>query len=371
MDDVNRLAADPSPATRAGTATKLALEFNSGRFSPAELRLAEQIFRAMVKDAEIRVREALSANLKNNALVPHDIAVTLAKDIDSVAMPMLSFSEVLTPEDLVSIINSQQSVSKMEAIAGRKTVDASVADALVERGSESVIVRLAANAGADIRESAMHRIVDRFPNSEAVQEPLIRRAVLPVTITERLVTQVADHLRERLLAKHNISEDLAMDLVLQTRERATAGLAMGVTDSGLSALVRQLGDNKRLSGSLVLRALCMGNIRFFEHAVAFLSGVPITNTRVLIHDSAGNGLKAVWAKAKLPAALYPAIRAALDVVAQTEFDGRDLDAERYSRRIIERILTQYESFGVEFDGEDLEYLLARVSKLPSSSLTLH
>jgi uncharacterized protein (DUF2336 family) len=371
MDDVNRLAADPSPATRAGTAAKLALEFNSGRFSPAELRLAEQIFRAMVKDAEVRVREALSANLKNNALVPQDVAVMLAKDIDSVAMPMLSFSEVLTPDDLVSIIKSQQSVSKMEAIAERKKVDANVADALVERGSESVIIKLVSNAGAELRENTLHRVVDRFPNSEAIQEPLVRRAVLPVTVTERLVTLVADHLRERLLSQHNLSEDLAVDLVLQTRERATAGLAMGVTDSGLSSLVRQLGTNKRLSGSLVLRALCMGNIRFFEHAVAFLSGVPITNTRVLIHDSAGNGLKAVWQKARLPANLYPAIRAALDVVSQTEFDGGELDAERYSRRIIERILTQYEAFGVEFDGDDLDYLLTKVTKLPSAAMTVH
>ncbi len=371
MTDVNMLAKDPSPATRAGTAAKLAQEFASGRFSPQELKLAEQIFRVMIKDAEVRVREALSANLKSNSSLPRDIAVTLAQDVDSVSLPMLSFSDVLTADDLVAIIKSQANVSKMEAIAGRKTVDAAVADVLVEQGNEIVVVKLVSNAGAELREPTLHRVIDRFPESESIQTPLVFRQILPITITERLVTEVAEHLRERLLSKHKISEEMALDLVLQTRERATAGLAMGVTDIGLDALVRQLGEHRRLTGSLVLRSLCMGNVRFFEHALSSLAGVPITNTRVLIHDTAGNGLKAVWSKSKLPASMFPAIRAALDVISQTEFDGRDLDAERYSRRIVERILTQYETFGVEFEGDDLEYLLGRVSKLPSSAVALH
>ncbi|MCA9223941.1 MAG: DUF2336 domain-containing protein, partial [Planctomycetales bacterium] len=368
---VNSLANDPSTATRAGPAAKLAVEFNSGRFSASELKLAEQIFRIMVKDAEIRVREALSANLKNNPSVPRDIAVTLAKDVDSVSLPILSLSDVLTTEDLVEIIRSNQSQAKMEAIAGRKTVDADVAESLAEKAGEIALAKLAGNPGADLREGALNRMVDRFPDSEKIQDPMVHRAALPVTIVERLVTRVSDHLRSHLLSKHRISEDMALDLVLQTRERATAGLAMGVTDESLFALVRQLAMNKRLTGSLVLRSLCMGNVRFFEQAVAALSGVPLANTRILVHDSAGSGLKAVWSKAKLSPALFPAVRAALDVVAQTELDGRDLDTDRYTRRIIERILTQYEMFGVEFANDDIEYLLGRVSKLPAASVALH
>jgi hypothetical protein len=58
-------------------------------------------------------------------------------------------------------------------------------------------------------------------------------------------------------------------------------------------------------------------------------------------------------------------------VAQTELDGRDLDAERYSRRIVERILTQYDTMGSDFDNDDLEYLLARISKMPAGSAAVH
>ena len=369
--DVSRLANDPSPGARVDTAVKLAEEFASGRFSEAELKLAENIFRLMVKDAEVRVREALSANLKHNPNVPRDVAVTLAQDIDPVSLPILSFSEVLTAQDLLDIISTQGSLSKMDAIAGRHTVPASVADALVDKGNEHIVAKLMGNTGADITETTMHKVVDKFGDSEVVQGQLVYRTSLPITVSERIVTRVAEHLRTHLLTKHKISADMAFDLVLQTRERATASLAMGVADESLAALALQLKDNQRLTGSLILRALCVGNVRFFEHAIAALSGLPLANARMLIHDSGGNGLKAIWGKTGMPQGLFTAIRAALDVVMQTELDGRELDAERHSRRIVERILTKYESFGVEFAHDDLEYLLGRVNKLPPATITIH
>lgn len=368
MEDVNRLVQDPSPATRAGTAAKLAQQFNTSSFSPAELSLAEQIFRVMVRDAEVRVREALAANLKHNPMLPHDVAVALAKDVDSVALPVISVSEVLTADDLVQIVRAQGTPARLDAIAGRKEVDAEVSAAIVDIGSENVVAKLLANPGASFAEPTLHKVVDKFGESEAIQAPLVHRAELPVTVAERLVTQVAEHLRTHLLSNHRISPDVALDLVLQSRERATVGLAMGVSESALASLVRQLTENKRLTGSLVLRAICMGNLRFFEHAIAALAGVPVGNTRLLIHDPGKRGLSTIWSKAGLPQSQLLAAQAALDVVGSTELDGLEMDPERYSRRIIERVLTQYEKLGVEFDEDDLEYLLAKVTQLSSTSI---
>lgn len=371
MEDVLRLKTDPSPAVRAGTAAKVAQRFNTIELAPAELALAEQIFRIMARDAEVRVREALSANLRANPRLPHDVAVSLARDVDSVALPILSASDVLTADDLLEIISSQGSPSRLDAIAGRREVDARVSDAIVQNGSETVVAKLLANPGAAIAEPTLHKVVDKYGHSEVVQEPLVHRDTLPITIAERLVTRVAEHLRTHILANHKVSADIALELVLQSRERATVGLAMGVSEESLKALVAQLQDNNRLSASLVLRAICMGNLRFFEHAVAALADLPIDNARRLIHDPGYRGLQSVWTKARLSEGCYPAVQAAMSVIAQTELDGRDLDPERYSRRIIERILTQYESIGVEFDNDDLEYLLAKVTQVPAASLAVH
>src|SRR5262245_28151835 len=93
--DVSRLVANPSGEIRAETAAKVADAFELGALSPAERELAAQIFRLMVRDAEVKVREALSSHLKSSATLPHDIALQMAKDVEQVALPVLEFSEVL------------------------------------------------------------------------------------------------------------------------------------------------------------------------------------------------------------------------------------------------------------------------------------
>lgn len=371
MEDVARLASASSAGARADTVAKIAQHFNAADFTPAELALAEDIFRIMARDAEVRVREALSANLRANPHLPHDVAVALARDVESVALPVLSASDVLTSEDLLEIIASNGSAQRLEAIAGRRSVDARVSDALVEQGSEAVVAKLVANPGAALAEPTLHKVVDKFGHSEDIQGPLVHRAALPITVAERLLTRVAEHLRTHLLAHHRISPDVALDLILQTRERATAGLAMGVSDESLWALVRQLQENDRLSTGLIVRAICMGNLRFFEHAVAALTRLPIDNVRILVHDPGRRGLRTVWEKAGLAHASFPAVLAAMQAIEQTELDGRDLDPERYARRIIERVLTQYEASGLSLEADDLEYLLAKVTHAPAASLAVH
>jgi len=95
QDDVAKLMANPSAEMRAETTAKIAKQFEVEALSPAERQIAEDIFRKLVKDVEVRVREALATHLKNSPDLPHDVAVALARDVDSVSLPMLKFSEVL------------------------------------------------------------------------------------------------------------------------------------------------------------------------------------------------------------------------------------------------------------------------------------
>lgn len=363
--DVERLLHDPSGSARADTAAKLAQQFDKGGFSPAERKMAEEIFRLMVRDAEVRVRQALSVNLKENPLVPHDVAKTLAKDVEAVALPMLRFSEVLTAEDLVEIVRSQ-GVEKQKAVASRSHVDSTVADALVDSGSADVVVTLVANKGAELSETSLHKVVDKYGDHDAIHAPLVGRAKLPVTVTERLVTKVSERLREHLLTHHELPAALAADLVMQSRERATISLSSESTEDEVDALVRQLRDNGRLTISIILRAACMGDLKFFEYSLAVLCGINVVSARSLIHDSGHLGFNGIYSKAGLPPQYYTAARAAVDVARELQYDGEANDRERYQRRMIERVLTQYGDLGVDFEKDDLEYLLTKMSQLPGA-----
>ena len=366
-EDVNRLLTDPSVDMRAETAAKIAQDFDPDRMTPEEREMAQEIFRIMAKDAEVRVREALSLNLKENSAVPHDVAKALARDVDSVALPILQFSDVLTDEDLIEIVRGPDP-GKQVAIAKRSTVSESVSTALVDTGNEDVVTSLIANEGAEITEQSLRKVVENFGDHEAMQDAMVHRPRLPVTIAERLVTMVSESLKDELVKRHEISASLATDLVLQSRERATISLSTESDEDELDRLVHQMRERGRLTPSIILRALCMGDLRFFEAAVAELARLPVVNVRSLIHDSGALGLRAAFDKAGLPASQFPAVRAAMDVARETVYDGGENDRERYSRRMIERILTQYGDLGVEFDSDDLEYLLTKMGQLPPDTL---
>jgi len=119
--DVQRLLENPSAEARADTAGKVARQFAEGQLGQAERAIAEDIFRALVRDAETRVREALSHHVKQAPDLPHDIALSLTRDVDSVALPILESSDVLTDEDLVEIIEAF-GVTKQTVIAKRPRV---------------------------------------------------------------------------------------------------------------------------------------------------------------------------------------------------------------------------------------------------------
>lgn len=365
--DVMELLSDSSGARRAETAEKIATDFERGHLTEAERKQAEEIFRLMVRDAEVRVREALSHHLKSSSLVPHDVAVSLAKDVHSVALPVLESSEVLTDQDLIEII-SLQDTAKQSAIAGRKSVSEEVSDAIVETGNEDVVSRLVSNPGAEISDASFDKVVDRLGDSDSVQKAMVGRPRLPVTIAERLVTLVSEQLRDQIAERFDLPPDAMTDLILQIRERAVLSISVESEAGDLLRLVNQLRKNKRLTPSIMLRALCMGDLSFFEVAMAELAGIPIENARELIHDGGKLGLKAVFDRAGLPRNHYPAVRAAIDVARETQYDGGEQDRERYSRRMIERILTQYGDLGVDFEADDLEYLLAKMNTLPIDTI---
>lgn len=363
--DVAKLLTDPSPQSRIDTAAKIATGFSDGALTGREKHLAEEIFRIMLSDAEVRVRAALAANLKECVSLPHEVAIALANDVDDVALPMLSFSEVLSDEDLLAIIGTRNE-QKQLAITQRLIVSEPVSSSLIEIASETVVSSLVANEGAQIADVSFEKAVERLGKSEKVQRAMIDRSALPIAVAEKLVTLVSDSMRNELVRTHELTADTATDLLLQSRERATVVLSSEAEVEDVRILVKQLRQNGRLTASIVIRSLCMGDLRFFEQALSEMANIPLSNARTLIHDPGRTGLERLWVACKMPKPQLIAIHAALDASAELEYNGELDDREHYRRRLLELVLTQYDDLGVEFETGDLEYLLAKMADLPVS-----
>jgi len=358
--DVEKLLQDPSTKNRADTAEKVGSAFAEASLNADERLIAEEILRSMTRDAEVMVRAALSESVKENPDIPKDIALTLASDVAEVAGPVLEFSSALSDADLLEIIQSRPSPAHQMAVARRENVSESVSDALVATDHEDVVVELVQNDSAQISEATMIKVVEDFGTSERINSSLVRRSSLPLTVSERLVTLVSDTLRDHLVTHHELSPSVATDILMQTRERATVGLVKpGVDVMDLEDLVDQLDSNGRLTPTLMLRALCMGDTGFFEAALARRAGISVVNAYTLIHDPGKDGFSALYRKGSLPEDLFPVFRAAVDVSEETEYDGGEDDQSRYRQRMIERILTQFED---GFDSEDLDFFIDRLGR---------
>ena len=217
--DVARLLADPSAEARTALAGKLGAMLDTQDLAAQELVIAQDIVRTLARDVEAAVRTALAQSLRHSSHLPREVAMRLAKDVESVALPILADSIVLTDEDLIEIVRSGSS-GKQVAVAGRRALPEPVSDAVAEHGSEGAVATLMANPSARISETGLNIAVDRFRQSRAVTEGMAQRDALPMTVAERLVTLVSRRLQDHLVRVHELSPDTAANLVLRGRTGA-------------------------------------------------------------------------------------------------------------------------------------------------------
>ncbi len=295
QSDVTRLLAEPSAQARAAVAGKLAQDIENPALTEAEIRLAQEIIRILANDIEATVRQTISQSLRTSDRLPHDVAVRLANDIENVALPILADSTLLTAADLVALVRGGSSV-KQVTIAGRRGLSEDVSDVLIADAHAAAVTTLMRNATAQISENGFSMAIDRFSDDDTVKESMARRETLPITIAERLVTLVSDQVKNYLLSHHDLPPDVATDIVLQTRDVTTITLSHGSREEELERLIAEMHRGGRLTPFLVLRALCLGDMEFFEAAMAALADVPVANARRLIHDAGPNGLRSLFEK---------------------------------------------------------------------------
>ncbi len=358
-DDIRMLVKGATPDERALAAHRLCRKIDRAELSEDERLQAQEILRVMAADAAELVRRALAVTLKTSPLLPPDVANRLARDVESVSLPVISFSPVFTDQDLAEIIRLGGPVRQM-AIARRPKLSSKVTGLLVEQAPEDVVAAVCANDNARFSDLALQKALDRFAKSESVLQAVAYRAVLPLSVTERLIDMVGDQLREHILDNHALSAERALEIIVGAKERATIDL---VDQAGRTAdpkaFVAHLNRAGRLTPSLLLRALAHGHMTFVEWGLAELAGVPHHRTWLMVHDAGALGLKAVYERAGLPSRLYAAFRAGVDAYHGMEFDGRPGERERFQEHMLQRFLTSSQAVS----REESDYLLDKLDRL--------
>ncbi|MBQ1541302.1 hypothetical protein C5708_17680 [Caulobacter sp. CCUG 60055] len=357
--DIQMLLKGATADERALAAHKLCRRIDQQGLTPEEREAAQSILRIMAADAAELVRRALAVTLRASPLVPRDVAMALARDVETVSLPILSFSPAFTDDDLAEIVRIGGAVRQV-AVAKRPQLSQKVTAAVAEHGVEQAVEAACANDNAVFSERALQRVIERFAKSEAVLAAVAYRNVLPLSVSERLVDMVSDQVLDHLVSRHALTPETALQIAMGARERATIDLVdQAGRTADVQAFVAHVGRNGRLTASLLLRALAHGHMAFFEWGMAELAGVPHHRTWLMIHDAGPLGLRAIYERAGLPSRLYPAFRAGVDTYHSLEQDGGARDQARFQEHMLQRFLTQPQPAM----REDIDYLLDKMDRL--------
>ena len=365
--DLEALIREPTPEGRARIAERICSGYNSGSFNAGEVKLALEIFRLLLKDSETRVRQVLADELKENIDVPHDIIWALAHDEESVAVPVLRHSQVLGEDDLIKMVHATRELPKLMAIAQRESISKPLTHALIEAREPEVTKEVIGNSAASMADSTTALIIDEFAKDSSVLETLVHRGGLPYDFAEKLFSIVSDGLKKQLTKKYNMSKHVVEEVSDASRETAVLQfLSPWMSQQDIQKLVDHMHKNKRLSDSVIIRSLCIGDLRFFETALAKLVGIPASNARLLMFDPGPLGFRALYTSAQLPESFYPAVRVMLQLaLEETEYGTyRNTD---FCQRMIERI----SAGGYANEVPHIDTMLTIIGRSVQSAPTIH
>jgi uncharacterized protein (DUF2336 family) len=306
----------------------------------------------LLDDVSPLVRGALAQALAASADAPAAVVHALTNDQPDISVIVLERSPLLLDNDLVDAV-AVGCARTQSAIARRRPLPRAVGAAIAEVGSAEACLTLIENAGADVAEFSLNRIIERFGHLAAIRESLLKGWALPAAIRHLLVTKVSQALTGFVVARRWLPQERAQTVAREACEKATVFLASDSDPDEVSPLIGHLCETGQLNAGLVLRSLLSGNVNFFEHSLAELADLPVARVSALVHDRHAAGFKAIYDRAGLPASVYPAFRVAIEAMQEDGMQAEPGRNTRLRRRMVERVLTGC----AELPAGDVEPLL--------------
>lgn len=351
------VARDPEVYTRSKLANQLTEFIDDPSTSDQDIDAVAPVLLVLAEDISGIVRRTLLGGLLDLPRVPIDVIFSFAADEDDIAAEILAHSPAIRDHELIAIVKICDELRR-QAIARRANLSAPVCRALIEHGPVGVAQTLLKNERAKIDAAGYEAIMRKYGSSNDIESVLIKRRDLPPLLAIGLVDTVSDRLQNLASNKKWLHPEKAAQVISDAKEDGVIKIISRADISENRNVVRGLMAQQKLTPSLVLRAACIGKMDFVEEALALLAKMPLPMVHNMMFGRGAMGLKAIYMKAGLPGAMFSPVRVAVDVYRELR-DEMDLSHDgRFGRRMIERILTQYE----EFSDDDKRYLLSMLRR---------
>ena len=181
---------------------------------------AYRVLAGLVADEATRVRAMIAEILRELPLAPHELIVQLAHDHEfAIAEPVIRLSPLLTPADLLALLDRSESPATAVAVARRDGLDVTVSEAIARSDNSPAIAALLANHSAAIREATLDALVERAGPQLDWHRPLVQRPGLSGRAARALSEIVATQLLGELAERGDLDPECRAELQRQLTQR--------------------------------------------------------------------------------------------------------------------------------------------------------
>lgn len=301
------LAGEPSSEKRRELLIQLTDVFltASEPRSEREAALFDDIYAAVAADLETSVRVQLAHKIAASNAPLRKSARRLALDEIEIAQPIVQHSRALLDDDLLEIVRTKGG-DHQKAVARRENLNEGVSAALVDAGSDHVLLCLLENSTATINRPTFEKVADRASANPSLHAPFAKNHNVPLDLLNSIYLKVADNLRRHILRRFQGVSVEELNAALEvSRDRIAA--AYGALPSDFveaSEYVANLTRKGQLNAPALADMLRNGQRTAFLIVFARLVDVDVGLVQRLVDSRDIDGLALLCRSAAFPRGLF-------------------------------------------------------------------
>ncbi|MBX7249326.1 MAG: DUF2336 domain-containing protein [Caulobacteraceae bacterium] len=278
--------------------------------------LLDNVFMALVVEAERDIRRALAERLASADWAPKALVNVLALDEIDIARPIIARSPLLQDQDLIRLL-IESTIEHQIEVARRPELSARVVDAVIDRGEPAVLTALVGNSTAAITETSMQRLVESSRRIAALRSPLARHPKLTKMLAEQLYGWVGQALRVAIADRFRIDSEALDQAIADAVKAAQRGKPAeerqvllsrdGEREEMERRLIAKLEAAGQLRPGYLIRALKERKLTLFENALAALGGFSVADVRAAIDAPSPEPLALACAAVGIDRIVFPTL----------------------------------------------------------------
>lgn len=255
---------------------------------------AIKILEGLAEDQLPKVRAIIAEEIKCSVSVPKALVDKLARDVEAIVCgPILRYSPLLNDEDLREIIAAGATGAALEAIAGRETVSADIADDIAASLEIPAIAELLVNKNAQIRESTLDQIITQAESVEDLHKPLALRPELSIRAMKRIAGFVASALVHAMMDQADLEENQAEELLDRVRARLANEQVGQDEEQELARKAMDYFQRGMIDDDFVIEQVEQNRRELLVQCLAVVADLSADTIRQIIHSKSGRAVAAL------------------------------------------------------------------------------